>query len=134
MHLQDIPVCSEGLNLNDESHVLDAVILQIKQLMDVFIVSEKTAAIDLRSLPLSRKIHDELKERLGVGEVEAKVKLSGDTEVYETAFSGVWWVTHKNSNNKIIAEQIEVGNIPFVLCAHIEDIKIASKKLAEKMM
>jgi len=133
-HLQDIPVYTEGIDGQDDAHMLEAVIHELKQLMDAYISTDKTGAIDIKSLPLSKKAYQALKQKLSKGEVEAKAKLSGDTEIYETAYSGVWWVTHKNIDDKVIAEHIEVGAIPVVLFAHIEDIKIARKKLAEKIM
>ena len=103
--LQDIPVYTEGTGIMDDAQMLDAVIYELKQLMDAYIASEKTGAIDIRSLPLSKMAQQKLQDKLGIGEVEAKAHLSGDTEVHETAFSGVWWVTHKNSDDKVIAEQ-----------------------------
>ena len=132
--LEDIPVYTEGMDIKDDEHMLDAVIYELKQLMDTYIASGKTGAIDIRSLPISEIAHKKFQDKLGFGEVEARARLSGNTDVYETALSGVWWVTHKNNDGKIIAENIEVGGIPAVLCAHIEDMKVARKKVDEKMM
>jgi hydrogenase-1 operon protein HyaF len=131
--LQDIPVYTEDMGSQNDADMLDAIVYEIKQSMDAFIQTGKTGVIDIRSLPLSEKARHELKKKLGRGEVEAKALLAGDTEIYETTYSGVWWVTHKNLDDKVVAEHIEIGVIPAVLCAHIEDIKIAQEKLKNEI-
>ena len=46
--LEDIPVYTEGMDIKDDEHMLDAVIYELKQLMDTYIASGKTGASDQR--------------------------------------------------------------------------------------
>ena len=109
--------------------MVEAVIQELRQLLDAWLLQGEQGVIDIKSLPLSASGYQRLKQLLGRGEVSAKAVLAGDTEVYETGFSGVWWVTHKNADDRVLAEQLEIGRIPAVLCAHEEDIKIARERL-----
>ncbi|MCW8956116.1 MAG: hydrogenase expression/formation protein [Gammaproteobacteria bacterium] len=128
-HLEDIPVFS-SLDLNHEDRsMVDAVIIELLQLVDSYLLTQAAGAVDIKSLPLSGDAYQLLKSKLGLGEVNAVVSLSGDTEVYETLFSGVWWIIHKDTDNRVIAEHIEVGRVPAILCSHNEDIRQAREKL-----
>lgn len=128
-----IPINIEGIDYQDDSSLVNAVIYEIMQQMETLIINHKSGAVDLKSLPFSSKSYQLLQQRLGKGEVAASVNLSGETIVYETQYSGVWWVIHKNIDESVIAEHIEVTKVPSVLCAHIEDIKVARNKLAEEV-
>lgn len=132
-HLEDIPVFT-NLDLSHEDRsMVDAVIIELLQLMDNYLLTQTAGAVDIKSLPLSDDACSLLKSKMGLGEVNAVVRLSGDTEVYETAFSGVWWITHKNIDGRVLAEHIEVGRVPAILCSHNEDIKQAREKLYQQV-
>ena len=124
--LQDIPV---NIELAGGADMVDAVIHELKQLLDDYLHTGKPGVIDIKSIPMSSSDYEDLKQRLGRGEVTAKARLAGDTEVFETAFSGIWWVIHRNIDDRILAEQLEIGRIPEVLCAHEDDIRVARERL-----
>ncbi|MCW9013510.1 MAG: hydrogenase expression/formation protein [Gammaproteobacteria bacterium] len=127
--LQDIPVNTEITGLDAECNMVDAVLHELKQLLDAYLSSGETGVIDIKSMPLSATDYDSLKQRLGNGEISATASLAGDTEIYETALSGVWWVVHRNIDDRVLAEQLEVGRIPAILCAHDDDIRVARERL-----
>lgn len=99
------------------------VLHEIQSLLKDLVESGKTAAIDLRSLPLLPGDYEKLKEVLGQGEVSATVDAMGPTQVRETAIHGVWWVTHSNSDATVIAEFIEVTTMPEILRTHPADAR-----------
>ena len=37
---------------------------------------------------------DQLEQLLGRGEVQARLEIAGPSEIWETAYAGVWWVRH----------------------------------------
>ncbi len=128
-YINDIPVHVESGTINDDNGMVAAVLNEIFQLLKAYIDTYEEAAIDVKSLPLSDNGYRQLKQQLGVGEVTAVAQLSGDTEVYETAYAGVWWVTHRNIDDKIIADHIQVTGIPSILCSHVEDMKQSVKRM-----
>lgn len=85
-----------------------------------------TGSIDLRSLPMTDADRDELEERLGRGEVQADLSVAGTSQVWETGYSGVWWIRHLGAGDKIAAEEIAVTNVPEILVSHSADIATAA--------
>ena len=88
----------------------------------------ESAAIDLRSLPMTSTDLDELEHRLGRGEVAARLTLAGASELWETRYSGVWWVRHYGAGGRIAAERIEIAAVPEILVAHAADIAAAAAR------
>ena len=81
-----------------------------------------TNFLDIKSLPLTANDLEQLRLILGRGEVEAIITALGPTHVSETLIPGVWWVTHKNSNEQVINEFIEVTSLPEILLTHHEEL------------
>jgi len=129
--ISDIPVQMEAVPAATDNTMVAAVVQEIIQLLDHYLGSGECGAIDIRSLPLSPDGHRQLQQTLGRGEIRASAELGGDSEVYETAYAGVWWITHRNQDGSIIAEQLEVTAIPAILCSHHEDIQQGRKRLDE---
>ncbi len=63
-----------------------------------------------------------LESTLGKGEVSAEIHALGATRIRETAIHGVWWVSHCNSGDEVVAEFIEIAHFPAILAAPEEDI------------
>jgi len=97
----------------------------LQEVMDMVIALVETGAtnfIDLKSLPLAPGELEQLRLVLGEGEVEAIVTALGPTHIHETDVPGVWWVTHKNSNEEVLAEFIEVTSLPEILLTQHEEL------------
>jgi hydrogenase-1 operon protein HyaF len=89
----------------------------------------RSRAIDLNSLPLDTAERAALRNRLGQGEVQARLQAAGETRVDETAFAGVWWVRHADADGQPLQEQIVVARLPPLLPAHRDDITAAAGRL-----
>lgn len=89
--------------------------------------------IDLRGLPLAPGEEAKIEEALGEGEVRAELNALGVTTIQETAFSGVWFVTHRNVENEIVARFVEVCSVPDILRAQSEDIQKSANRLAQQL-
>ena len=111
----------------------DAVLREIAALLDIFAKTGDTAAIDLASLPLTDADRADLEKRLGRGEVEAKVSVAGDSEVWETAYAGVWWVRHRGLGGRIACEQVAITATPDILITDREDARAAAKRLSDDL-
>ncbi len=106
-----------------------AIMQELTAFLERFVVTGEEGFVDLRGLPMRESDKQQLEDLLGVGEVRATILVSGETQIWETALSGIWWVRHKGSEGKIISEQIVVTQIPEILKTHNEDAKAALKRL-----
>jgi len=70
---------------------------------------------------------------LGKGELRCSLALLGKTEVWETAYTGVWWVRHLGADDRVSSETIEITWVPEILRAHPDDVAEAERRLAERI-
>ncbi|MDD2700820.1 MAG: hydrogenase expression/formation C-terminal domain-containing protein [Sideroxydans sp.] len=108
---------------------LDALLNEIASHLTRFIATGETAMIDLKSLPFSPAEYESLRTALGRGEVSARLETIGDSELYETHYSGVWWVTHYNVEGDVIADLIEIAEVPAILHSQPEDVRDGLERL-----
>ena len=109
----------------DEVTITGTVRALLQELMDMVIALVETGAtnvIDLKSLPLAPGELEQLRLVLGEGEVEAIVNALGPSHIQETMVPGIWWITHKNSNDEVVAEFIEVTSLPEILLTQHEEV------------
>lgn len=126
MSLQDISVkVDDGHSVGNVS----ALLAEIAARLDAFVSRNETALIDLKSLPFSPGEYERLRQTLGRGEVAARLEAIGDSEIYETHFPGVWWVTHYNVEGDIVADLIEIAPVPAILQSQPEDVLVGLARL-----
>ncbi|HXZ47765.1 MAG TPA: hydrogenase expression/formation C-terminal domain-containing protein [Usitatibacter sp.] len=106
-----------------------ALLREVAQLLKKLAEEGEGGSIDLRSLPMSDADRDEVRERLGRGEVRADLDVAGTSEVWETRYAGVWWIRHFGSGDRIAAEEIAVTGVPAILVAHRADIVAAASRI-----
>ncbi len=100
------------------------LMMEIADMVRRLVDSGETAAIDLSALPLTPADKEWLRERLGTGQIHATLEAEGQSSLDETACPGVWWITHRDSRDRVMSEFIEVTLVPELVRAHPEDIKI----------
>jgi hydrogenase-1 operon protein HyaF len=106
-----------------------SVLTEVGRLLESLAESGTPGAIDLRSLPLTDADRQQLEDLLGRGEVHAKLELAGRSDVWETAYPGVWWIRHRGADDRIASEVIEVCPVPGILSTQPEDIRSATDRL-----
>jgi len=106
---------------------------EVKHALTNLISSNKTAIIDLRSIPLAPGEEDKILEILGTGEVQARLNALGPSDIIETQYSGVWLITHYNDENNIISRFIEITTMPEILCSQTDDMNESSERLTETL-
>lgn len=89
--------------------------------------------IDLGSLPMAPGEDKRIEEILGQGEVRAELNALGPTVVQETRYPGVWFITHRNTEQEVVARFIEVTRMPELLLAQSEDMRRAVSELDRKL-
>jgi hydrogenase-1 operon protein HyaF len=110
-----------------------ALLRELAGLLDAWVNDGTVASIDLRSLPLTRGDYAELRAALGEGAVTARVEAIGASEVRETQYPGVWWVTHYNEAGQVVADLLEVCAVPAILPAPVEDAAEGLDRLKEAL-
>jgi hydrogenase-1 operon protein HyaF len=110
-----------------------SVLSEIGTRLEKLAASGEESAIDLRSLPLTEADRAQLEELLGQGEVSARMDLAGESEVWETAYPGAWWIRHRGAGGTIASEVIAVCRIPEILVTHPVDIEAAARRIRNEL-
>ncbi len=108
---------------------VDALLNEIATRLERFIATGEPSMVDLKSLPFSPAEYEALRTALGRGEVSARLETIGDSELYETHYAGVWWVTHYNVEGDVIADLIEIAAVPAILHSQPEDVRDGLERL-----
>lgn len=105
------------------------LMLEIAERVRGLLETGESSAIDLSALPLTPADKAWLRERLGTGQVHVTLDAEGVSTLDECACPGVWWVTHRDARERVLAEFIEVALVPDLVRAHPEDVKIGQAYL-----
>ncbi len=132
-HLKGIPIAEVPADSAISHGNALPLLHEIEVLLEDLIANGKSGSIDLRSLPMLPDDYTQLYDALGQGEVNATLDAMGLTQVRETAVHGVWWVTHYNTDETIIAEFIEVTTVPEILRTHPADMRVGLERLRTRL-
>lgn len=117
---------------SDVSGAVASLFQEIAVSLDRLLNSGEGTVVDLQALPfLTEEERQHLQRLLGQGEVNATVAAMGPTEVMETAYPGVWWVTYYGADGDVVAERIEVARMPGILPSQDPDIRAGLGRLRE---
>lgn len=126
------PACAERSEPGRDRGMADAVLREILALLETYAATGEGGSIDLGGLPFSRRDRDELDAILGRGEVAATIDLAGRSEVWETAFSGVWRVRHLGAS-EVAVDLVEIASCPEILRSDRRDARLATARLAQAL-
>lgn len=133
-HLTDIPIhVIDGDDTRDAPNGR-ALLVELEHLLEELVKEGREGSIDLRSLPMSPRDLEFLRETLGQGEVEVEVNALGPSRIHETAIHGIWWVRHYNSNDEVMAEFLEITHCPDIIRAHPADVRDSLEALRGKIL
>ena len=128
-----IKVVNTPNSVTDFSAQAMAVLYEIEKLLQQLSLSGTTGSIDLRSLPLQDGEYQALKCFLGEDETTILINAMGPTRIYETRFHGVWWVAHYNNDDELMAEFIEITQIPEIVMSHSADVGTAVERFQSEI-
>jgi hydrogenase-1 operon protein HyaF len=109
------------------------ILHEIRHALARLLESGEETVIDLRGLPLSDLDQDYLVAELGTGELECRLDALGRSVIQETAYHGVWLVTHYNAGERVIGRFVEVTHIPAILKSDPIDIRSDLDRLTERL-
>ena len=107
---------------NELTHNVQPLLHEIRHALNELVKTGGTHIIDLRSIPLAPGEEEQIIVKLGCGEMQAQLDALGQSEIYETQYSGVWLITHFNEENSIVGRFIEITFIPEILKSQQEDM------------
>ena len=120
-NLKAIPIHAQSEEAYSVGNIR-ALLAEIAALLEKLASDGTTGSIDLNSLPFAPGEYERLRQTLAQGEVSARVEAIGTSEISETRYSGVWWVTHYNVEGDIVGDLIEIAHIPEILKSQPADI------------
>ncbi|HWS03877.1 MAG TPA: hydrogenase expression/formation C-terminal domain-containing protein [Gammaproteobacteria bacterium] len=131
--LEGIPIQVQNLPSVAGGGYSQALFAELENALQGLLDSGREHSIDLRSLPLAPGELESLKEALGRGEVTVEVNALGKSDVQETAYRGIWWVTHHNAVDEVMAEFIEVSFCPDIIRAQRDDVRESLEALSDRL-
>ncbi len=126
--LDAIPVTTEHVTGN-----VEPLMHEIRHALKRLAAGGEGTVIDLQSLPLAPGEDGRIEAALGRGEVSAELNALGQSLIQETAYPGVWLVTHRNNENAVVGRFIEVTRIPELLKSQQIDIEHGINRLENEL-
>jgi hydrogenase-1 operon protein HyaF len=112
------------------SILVNAILQELSWKLTDLATAGRNSMIDLRRLPLTPPEYDQLKELLGRGELAIELNALGVSNIVETRFSGVWWVTHMNAAGDKVGDVLEVALVPELVGATTSEVATAAEALS----
>ena len=107
---------------------------EVRHALERLVSTGTPTTVDLSGIPMTAEENAELETSLGTGEVEATLRASGLSDIHETAYSGVWRVTHRSDTGQVLGRYIEVTRIPEILMAQPGDVATGLDRLTELLI
>jgi HupH hydrogenase expression protein, C-terminal conserved region len=95
---------------------------EIRHALAALLDEGRGTCIDLKGIPLAPGEEERILARLGKGELRAELTAFGTSEILETAFSGVWVISHFDTQGALLGRFVEVTRIPEIVCSQTADI------------
>jgi hydrogenase-1 operon protein HyaF len=130
---QTHPTPCNGKSEEILTHNVLPLLHEIRHALGQWLQGGEATVIDLRGIPMAPGEEEQLIARLGGGEIHARLSTLGDSEIVETAYPGVWLVTHRNTDGEVIGRYIEVCEIPQILKAQQEDVRAGLQRLEAEL-
>jgi len=125
----------DAINIKVETATgnVEPLLHEIRHALKRVATGKEGTVIDLRRLPLAPGEEERIEAALGKGEVRAELDALGPTVIQETSYAGVWLVTHRNTEQEVVARFIEVTRMPELLMAQEADIERGISRLESEL-
>ena len=129
--LNDIPiiVSEEAGNPAWTGNVVP-ILNEVRHALSLLASSGETTLIDLTAIPFGPGEREDLMQILGKGEIDATLRALGESHIRETAYPGVWLITHLSPQGAELTTHIEVTRSPTLLSTPEQDVSDAAAALA----
>ncbi len=123
------PADSGGLSHGNVFPLLHEVRHALERLLE----SSEETVIDLRAIPMGPGEEAAIEEALGTGEVKVHIRAVGPSTLQETAYPGVWLITHFNESDQVLSRFIEITYLPSIVKSQRDDVRDALDALTHKL-
>jgi len=129
--MKDIPIRIESNQNSDPYPNVRSVLVEIQHGLQQFNKNGHKHIIDLGSIPIAPYERVKLLEVLGQGEVSISLSSLGQSEIYETAISGVWITKHRDEQEQISAMFVDICRIPDIVLSQMDDMDSLTEELQQ---
>lgn len=112
---------------------VEPILHEVQYALEKLLKTGETSMIDLRAMPLAPGEDDLIRQRLGDGEAVIHIEALGPSILTETAYPGVWWVEHRNSDDVVTGLYIEIAHVPSIVFPANEDLEDGLEALNEDL-
>lgn len=112
---------------------VEPILHEVVHALDRLLEDDEATVIDLASLPFAPGELDRLENYLGTGELKAELDALGASRIRETAYPGVWWLEHRNTEGEVVGRYLEITRTPEILMSQSVDITAARARLDENL-
>jgi hydrogenase-1 operon protein HyaF len=128
--LAGIPLVVEAAaTVHVDSGNVPLLLHELRHALERLLVDGTTHVIDLRAIPLGPGEEERLLETLGTGEVRAEFDALGRSVIEESAYPGLWRITHWNTADEMTGRFLEVTFTPALLSSPPEDVTAGLARL-----
>jgi hydrogenase-1 operon protein HyaF len=128
--LAGIPLVVEGTPMvHVDSGNVPLLLHELRHALERLLKDGTTHIIDLRAIPLGPGEEERLLETLGTGEVRAEFTALGRSVIEESAYPGLWRITHWNTADEMTGRFLEVTFTPALLSSPPEDVSAGLDRL-----
>jgi hydrogenase-1 operon protein HyaF len=115
---------------NEFTGNVEPILNEVRHALARLIDAGEPTVIDLRAIPLAPGEEEAIESRLGNGEVRIRIDALGPSDIQETAYAGVWRVTHFNGEGEILGKFIEITDVPKIVLSPGDDLREAHEALS----
>ena len=130
----EIPVVIDSASAQQmPSMNVEPILHEVQYALEKLLKTGETSMIDLRAMPLAPNEDELIRQRLGSGEAVIHIEALGPSTLTETAYPGVWWVEHRNSDDVVTGLYIEIAHVPSIVFPANEDLQDGLEALTEDL-
>ena len=112
---------------------VEPILHEVVHALDRLLEEQEPTVIDLASLPFAPGELEKLEEYLGSGELTAELDALGTSHIRETAYPGVWWLEHRNTEGDVVGRYLEITRTPEILMSQDADITAGRARLGDNL-
>lgn len=120
---------SIGVRVELSSGNLEPLLHEVRHALAALLNEGRNTCIDLKGIPLAPGEEERILHWLGRGELRAELSVFGTSEILETGFSGVWVISHFDTQGALSGRFIEVARVPDIVSAQTADIAAGLTRL-----
>lgn len=126
-------LASIGVAIEFESGNVPLLLNELRHALERLLADGTPHALDLRAIPLAPGEEERLLSALGEGELAAQLEAQGRSEIRESAYPGIWCITHRDVAGSVVGRYLEVTFMPALLASQRPDVEQGLARLTRAL-